>query len=291
MTAPARSGSASTLDGVAVARGIYSGLRGRVAALARSGIRPGLAAVQVGEDPGSKIYIRNKVRACNEAGIHSQVHALPGDCRQEAVIARLDELNRDRLVHGILLQLPLPRHLDADSIMQSIAPAKDVDGLTWQNLGALLAGHPLFEPCTPAGVMSLLDHAAIAIDRRHAVIVGRSTIVGKPMALLLMARGATVTVCHSRTPDLRDVTRRADILVAATGRVGLITGDMVKPGSAVMDVGINRLPDGKLAGDVDPESVSRVAGWMTPVPGGVGPMTVAMLISNTVAAAERAIAR
>ncbi|HUF81547.1 MAG TPA: bifunctional 5,10-methylenetetrahydrofolate dehydrogenase/5,10-methenyltetrahydrofolate cyclohydrolase [Burkholderiales bacterium] len=287
MTAPGRSEAATVINGVAVARDIYSGLSQRIGALGRSGIRPGLAAVQVGDDPGSKIYIRNKVRACDEAGIDSQVHALPGDCRQEAVISRLDELKRDPLVHGILLQLPLPRHLDAEAIMQSIAPEKDVDGLTWHSLGALLAGRPLFEPCTPAGVIALLDHAGIGIDRRYAVVVGRSTIVGKPMALMLMARGATVTLCHSRTSDLRGETRRADILVAATGHARLITGDMVKPGAAVMDVGINRLPDGKLAGDADPESVSRVAGWMTPVPGGVGPMTVAMLISNTVAAAER----
>lgn len=287
MTVSSRSGRAAVLDGVAAARGVYSDLRQRVAALSASGVTPGLAAVQVGEDAASKVYVRNKVRACTEAGIHSEVHVLPGDCRQDAVIGRLDALNRDSRVHGILLQLPLPRHLDADRIMQSIAPQKDVDGLTWHSLGALLAGHPAFEPCTPAGVMVLLERTGIAIDRRHAVVVGRSAIVGKPMALMLMARGATVTICHSRTPDLAGETRRADIVVAATGRPGLIRGDMVKPGAAVMDVGISRDAAGKLVGDVDFESVSRVAGWLTPVPGGIGPMTVAMLISNTVAAAER----
>ena len=277
---------AIVLDGVAAAREVYSDLRQRVAALAGAGLKPGLAAVQVGENAASAIYVRNKVRACTEAGVHSEVHVLPGDCLQEAVTARIEALNRDPKVHGILLQLPLPRHLDADRIMQAIAPQKDVDGLTWHSLGALLAGHPSFEPCTPAGVMVLLDRAGVALDGRHAVVVGRSAIVGKPMALMLMARGATVTLCHSRTPDLPAETRRADILVAATGRTGLIRGDMVKAGAAVMDVGINRDARGKLVGDVDFESVSAVAGWLTPVPGGVGPMTVAMLISNTVAAAE-----
>jgi methylenetetrahydrofolate dehydrogenase (NADP+)/methenyltetrahydrofolate cyclohydrolase len=287
MRASGAGGRAAVLDGVAAARDIYSGLRQRVAALGRSGVTPGLAAVRVGEDAASKVYVRNKVRACTEAGLHSEVHVLPGDCRQDAVMERIEGLNRDPLVHGILLQLPLPRHLDSERIMQSIAPHKDVDGLTWHSLGALLAGHPSFEPCTPAGVMVMLERAGIALDRRHAVVVGRSAIVGKPMALMLMARGATVTVCHSRTPDLPAETRRADVLVAATGRPGLIRGDMVKPGAAVMDVGISRDAGGKLVGDVDFESVAAVAGWLTPVPGGIGPMTVAMLISNTVAAAER----
>jgi methylenetetrahydrofolate dehydrogenase (NADP+)/methenyltetrahydrofolate cyclohydrolase len=287
MRASGTGGRAAVLDGVAVARDIYSGLRQRVASLGRSGVTPGLAAVRVGEDAASKVYVRNKVRACTEAGLHSEVHVLPGDCRQDAVMERIEGLNRDPLVHGILLQLPLPRHLDSERIMQSIAPHKDVDGLTWHSLGALLAGHPSFEPCTPAGVMVMLERAGIALDRRHAVVVGRSAIVGKPMALMLMARGATVTICHSRTPDLPAETRRADVLVAATGRPGLIRGDMVKPGAAVMDVGISRDTGGKLVGDVDFESVAAVAGWLTPVPGGIGPMTVAMLISNTVAAAER----
>jgi len=287
MTASSENSRAAVLDGVAAARDIYSRLRLRVAALGQSGVTPGLAAVQVGENAASKIYVRNKARACTEAGLHSEVHLLPGDSVQEAVTARIELLNRDPKVHGILLQLPLPRHLDADRIMQAITPRKDVDGLTWRSLGALLAGHPSFEPCTPAGVMVLLDRAGIILDRRHAVVVGRSAIVGKPMALMLMARGATVTICHSRTADLAAETRRADVLVAATGQPGLIRGDMVKPGAAVMDVGINRDADGKLVGDVHFASVSGIAGWLTPVPGGIGPMTVAMLISNTVVAAER----
>ena len=279
------------IDGVAAAREIISRLEERVAALAKSSVRPGLAAVQVGENPASKIYLRNKVRACDEAGVHSEVHALPADCPQDQVIATLEQLNRDAHLHGILLQLPLPPHLDAERILQSVAPEKDVDGLTWASLGALVAGHPTFEPCTPAGVMVLIERAGVALEGRHAVVVGRSTIVGKPMALMLIARGATVTICHSRTRGLPDHTLRADILVAAVGRPRFITREMVKPGAAVIDVGINRLPDGKLAGDVDYAGVSQVAGWITPVPGGVGPMTVAMLINNTVRSAERSLSR
>jgi methylenetetrahydrofolate dehydrogenase (NADP+)/methenyltetrahydrofolate cyclohydrolase len=289
MTAPRATAPATVLDGAAAAREIYSRLKERVAALDKSHVRPGLAAVQVGDNPASKIYVRNKARACDEAGIHSEVHGLPVDCRQETVVSTLEKLNSDPRVHGILLQLPLPPHLDGARIMQSIAPHKDVDGLTRPSLGALLANDPSFEPCTPAGVMALLDRAGVPIDGRHAVVVGRSTIVGKPMALMLMARGATVTVCHSRTRDLPDHTRRADILVVAIGRPRMIAGDMVKPGAAVIDVGINRLPDGKLAGDVDFATASLVAGCITPVPGGVGPMTVAMLISNTVLSAERSL--
>jgi methylenetetrahydrofolate dehydrogenase (NADP+)/methenyltetrahydrofolate cyclohydrolase len=281
--------TAAKLDGVAAAGEIIARLKTRVAVLARAGIHPGLAAVRVGDDPASKIYVRNKVRACEEAGVRSEEVQLPADCSQAAVIDALEKLNREPRVHGILLQLPLPQHLHSGVIMQSIAPAKDVDGLTRASLGALLAGRPIFEPCTPAGVMGLLERAGVALDRRRAVVVGRSVIVGKPMALMLMARGATVTVCHSRTPDLGEETRRADVLVAATGHPGLITGGMVKPGAAVVDVGISRLAGGKLAGDVDAASVAPVAGWLSPVPGGVGPMTVAMLVSNTVTAAERSV--
>ncbi len=280
---------ATVIDGVAAAREVISGLKDRVAALARSGVRPGLAAVQVGENPASKIYLRNKVRACDEAGVHSEVHALPADCPQGEVIATLEKLNRDTRLHGILLQLPLPPEFDGERILQSIAPGKDVDGLTWASLGALLAGQPSFEPCTPAGVMFLIERAGIDLDGCHAVVVGRSTIVGKPMALMLMARGATVTICHSRTRGLPDHTLRADILVAAVGRPRFITREMVKPGAVVIDVGINRLPDGKLAGDVDYAGASQVAGWITPVPGGVGPMTVAMVINNTIRSAERSL--
>lgn len=284
-TSPPR---ARVLDGVATARDTYSTLKPRVAALARAGIEPGLAAVRVGDDPASRIYVRNKVRACEEAGLRSEEVLLPADSSQPDVIAAIERLNRDATVHGILLQLPLPGHLDASAIMQAIAPAKDVDGLTWRSLGALLAGYPVFEPCTPAGIIVLLERAGIALEGRRAAVIGRSAIVGKPMALMLMAKGATVTICHTRTRNLGEETRRSDILVAAVGRAGLVTGAMIAPGAAVIDVGINRLADGKLAGDVDFESARHVAGWITPVPGGVGPMTVAMLISNTVLAAERA---
>jgi methylenetetrahydrofolate dehydrogenase (NADP+)/methenyltetrahydrofolate cyclohydrolase len=287
MTASRGAGPAQVLDGAAAAREIYSRLKARVAALGKSNVVPGLAAVQVGDNPASKIYLRNKTRACDEVGVHSEVHPLPSDCPQDEVIATLEHLNRDARVHGILLQLPLPPHLDTERIMQSLVPEKDVDGLTWTSLGALLAGHPTFEPCTPAGVIVLLERAGILLEGRQAVVMGRSPIVGKPMALMLMARGATVTICHSRTQDLAEHTRRADVLVAAIGKPRLVTRDMVKPGAAVIDVGINRLPDGKLAGDVDFAAVSEHAGWITPVPGGVGPMTVAMLIANTVRSAER----
>jgi methylenetetrahydrofolate dehydrogenase (NADP+) / methenyltetrahydrofolate cyclohydrolase len=278
--------AAIVLDGTGAARDVYDGLKGRVAALARVPLRPGLAVVLVGDNPASKIYIRNKVRACAEAGIHSEVHALPAGAAGGELVARLARLNDDPNVHGILVQLPLPDHLDETLVARTIAAQKDVDGLTWQNLGALMAGHPGFEPCTPRGVMMMLDRAGVSVEGRNAVVVGRSTIVGKPMALMLMARSATVTVCHSRTPDLGSHTRRADILVAATGRAGLITADMVKPGAAVIDIGINRSA-GRIVGDVDFAGVKNIAGWISPVPGGVGPMTIAMVISNTVQAAER----
>jgi len=278
--------AAIVLDGAAAAREVYDGLKERVAGLARANVRPGLAAVLVGDNPASKIYIRNKVRACAEAGIHSKVHALPAASSSSELVALLARLNGDPDVHGILVQLPLPDHLDETLVARTVAAQKDVDGLTWQNLGALMAGHPGFEPCTPRGVMMLLDRAGVPIEGRQAVVVGRSTIVGKPMALMLTVRSATVTVCHSRTADLGSHTRRADILVAATGRAGLITADMVKPGAAVIDVGINRSAGG-IIGDVDFAAVKDVAGWITPVPGGVGPMTIAMVIANTVQAAER----
>lgn len=288
MTVSAGAGPAKIIDGVAISREIYAGLKERVAALGRAGVRPGLAAVQVGDNPASKIYLRNKVRACNEVGVYSELHHLAADSPQDAVMATLDLLNRNPRVHGILLQLPLPPHLEAERVLQSIAPEKDVDGLTWASLGSLVAGHAVFEPCTPAGVIALLARSGVTMDSRHAVVVGRSVIVGKPVALMLMAQGATVTICHSHTRGLADHTRRADILVAAVGRPRFITGEMVKPGAAVIDVGINRLPDGTLAGDVDFQLAREVAGWITPVPGGVGPMTIAMLISNTVRAVERA---
>jgi methylenetetrahydrofolate dehydrogenase (NADP+) / methenyltetrahydrofolate cyclohydrolase len=278
---------ARVLDGTAAAREIYARLKQRVAALGRIQVRPRLAAVQAGDNAASKIYLRNKVRACDEVGVESEVHHLAADCPPATLLTLLGQLNRDPRVHGILLQLPLPAQLDTEQVTQAITPAKDVDGLTWASLGALAGGRPGLEPCTPRGIIVLLERAGIAVEGRHAVVIGRSAIVGKPVALMLIARGATVTVCHTRTRDLPEHTRRADILVVAAGRAGLVTGGMVKPGAAVVDVGINRLADGKLAGDVDFASVSAVAGWITPVPGGVGPMTVAMVIANTVWAAER----
>lgn len=289
MAAPGAMDPARVIDGAAAAREIRARLKERVAALGRLNVRPALAAVLVGDDSASRIYLRNKTRACAECGVRSEIHELPADCPPSRLHATLEKLNADPGVSGIIVQLPLPRHLGTSAVATAISPAKDVDGLSWHNLGALMAGHPQFEPCTPRGVMTLLEQAEIVIDGRQAVVIGRSMIVGKPMALMLMARGATVTICHSRTRDLAAHTRRADILVAAAGRPGLITGDMVKPGAAVVDVGINRLASGKLAGDLDFASVRAVAGTITPVPGGVGPMTIAMVIANTILAAERGI--
>lgn len=282
--------TAQVLDGAAIARDVYASLEGRVAALNSQGVQPGLAAVEVGGNPASLVYIRNKVRACGAAGLYSEVHEFAADCRESVLLTALEELNANPLIHGIIVQLPLPRTLDPGRILQAIAVEKDVDGFGWHNLGALLDGRPQYVPGTPLAVMTLLDHARIPVEGRNAVVVGRSTIVGKPMALLLMARNATVTVCHSKTANLADFTRRADIVVVAAGKPHLVTGDMIRAGAVVIDVGINRLANGKLAGDVDFESVKTKASYVTPVPGGVGPVTVAMLIANTVAAAERSLA-
>jgi len=278
---------AKIIDGKAVAESVRAALRTRVAALAARGVRPGLAAILAGADPASRVYVRNKVRACEDTGVRSEVHEFPQPVSENDLLQRIAKLNIDPRIHGILVQLPLPGKLDANRILAAIAPAKDADGFHAESLGALVQGRPGFVPGTPAGVMALLEHAGVPLAGRHAVIVGRSTIVGKPAALLLLQRDATVTICHSKTPDLGAVTRQADILVAAVGRAKLITAGMVKPGACVIDVGINRGADGKLVGDVDFDSVKEVAGWITPVPGGVGPMTVAMLMVNTVKAAEQ----
>jgi methylenetetrahydrofolate dehydrogenase (NADP+)/methenyltetrahydrofolate cyclohydrolase len=283
--------AAQLLDGVAIARDVYCGLRPRVDALRLRGVQPGLAALLLGDDPASCIYVRNKVRACAEAGLYSEVHRLDADCPEAAVLNAIDKLNRNARIHGIIVQLPLPRGFDARHLLQSVAIEKDVDGFNWRSLGALVDGRPLLVPCTPLGVMAMLERAAIPVEGRHAVVVGRSSVVGKPMALLLINRGATVTVCHSRTPDLAAHAARADILVVAAGQPGLVGGGMIKPGAAVIDVGIHRSPGGRLAGDVDFAAARQRAAWITPVPGGVGPMTVAMLIANTVTAAERALER
>lgn len=279
--------TAKIIDGNAVARAVREGCRKRADALKARGITPGLAVIMVGDNPASSAYLKNKAKACTETGVHSEVHALDGGSPEHLVLTTLEKLNRDPRIHGIIVQLPLPRGLNTERITQSIAVEKDVDGFNWRNLGALVGGHPTFFPCTPLGVMELLDRAGAALEGRHAVVVGRSNIVGKPLALMLIARGATVTVCNSKTPDLGEVTRRADILVAAAGKPGLIDAAMVKPGAVVIDVGINRLPQGGIAGDVEFASVKDVASMITPVPGGVGPMTVAMLIANTITAAER----
>jgi methylenetetrahydrofolate dehydrogenase (NADP+)/methenyltetrahydrofolate cyclohydrolase len=282
--------SASILDGKACALRLRERYRDRAQALAAQGQRPGLAVVLVGDNPASQVYVRNKVAACDAAGFFSENIQFPADCDQTALIDRIDALNRDPRIHGILVQLPLPRHLDEAKVLAAVAADKDVDGFHTENVGALALGNPRFVPCTPKGVMVLLAEAGIETSGREAVIVGRSNIVGRPMARLLLAADATVTVCHSRTRDLAFHTRRADILVAAIGRPAMITGDMVKPGAVVIDVGINRLPGGGLCGDVEFESARQVASWITPVPGGVGPMTIAMLLANTIDAAHLRLA-
>jgi len=278
------------IDGNAIARELRVGLIRRVAALAARGVRPGLAVLQVGNHPASKIYVRNKTKACGEVGLYSEHIELPADADESTLLERIRTLNRDSRIHGILVQLPLPTGLSAERVLDALAPAKDVDGFHPINMGLLAAGSPHFVPCTPLGVMKLIEHEEIGVQGRHAVVVGRSNIVGKPVALLLLQKGATVTICNSRTPDLGAMTSQADILVVAAGRPRLVTAGMVKPGAVVIDVGINRLADGRLAGDVDFQSVLGTASCITPVPGGVGPMTIAMLLENTVMSAERASA-
>ena len=280
---------AKIIDGKSLAAALRASLKSRIDALAARGVRPGLAAILAGDDPASRVYVRNKARACDDTGVRSEIHELPENVSERALLERIAQLNADRPVHGVLVQLPLPRHLDAHRVLDAVSPAKDVDGFHAVNLGALVQGRPGFVPGTPAGVMRLIEHAGVDLAGRQAVIVGRSNIVGKPLALLLLQKDATVTICHSRTRDLAAVARQADVLIAAVGRPGLITASMVKPGACVIDVGINRLADGKLAGDVDFDAVREIAGSITPVPGGVGPMTIAMLIANTVRAAELSI--
>ncbi len=286
--------TARRIDGLALARQVRAGLAGRAAALAALGRRPGLAVILVGNDAASRIYVRNKVRACEETGIASFLEIHAATLSEAAVLARIEALNRDPAVHGILVQLPLPPQIAAARVIAAIDAAKDVDGYSIESAGRLVAGLPGFRPCTPWGCMKLIESTGIDPRGRHAVVIGRSNTVGKPMALMLLQADATVTVCHSRTPDLAEQTRRADILVAAVGRRQTVTADMVKPGAIVIDVGMNRIPDGEpgagtLCGDVDYAGVAEVAAAITPVPGGVGPMTVAMLLANTVDAAERTL--
>jgi methylenetetrahydrofolate dehydrogenase (NADP+)/methenyltetrahydrofolate cyclohydrolase len=276
---------AKLIDGKSLAASVRASQKSAIESLAARGVRPGLAAILVGNDPASRVYVRNKARACEETGVRSEVHEFPQQVSESRLLECVTQLNADPRVHGILVQLPLPRQLDSSRVLAAVSPMKDVDGFHAANLGALLQGRPGFIPGTPAGVMRLLEHAGVPLAGRHAVIVGRSTIVGKPLALLLLQKDATVTICHSKTGDLAAATKQGDILIVAIGRAKLITADMVKPGACVIDVGVNRLQSGGLAGDVDFAAVKETAGWITPVPGGVGPMTVAMLIANTVRAA------
>jgi methylenetetrahydrofolate dehydrogenase (NADP+)/methenyltetrahydrofolate cyclohydrolase len=276
------------LDGKAVAARVLAEVKSGVAALAESaGVRPTLAVILVGADPASQVYVRNKKRSAEAVGIASRDYLYPEGCTQAELLATIGAINRDASIHGILLQLPLPRGLDEDEAIAAIAPAKDADGLHPMSLGQLLAGTPTAVPCTPAGCLAILDHYGIAIEGAEAVVIGRSRLVGKPLAQLLLARHATVTTCHTRTRDLAAHCRRADILCVAAGRPGVVTGDMVNPGAVIIDVGVNRLATGSLAGDVDRASVSPVVRAITPVPGGVGPMTIAMLMRNTLLAARR----
>jgi methylenetetrahydrofolate dehydrogenase (NADP+) / methenyltetrahydrofolate cyclohydrolase len=278
--------AARILDGKSLAAQVRTALKSEVAALSQRGIRPGLAVILAGDNAASRVYVRNKVRACEETGVRSELYELPASVSEEALVDRVLALNDDEEVHGILVQLPLPKHLRVHKVLDAVAPAKDVDGFHPANLGALMAGEPRMVPCTPAGVMRLLKHAGVPLAGANAVVIGRSNIVGKPLALLLLQEDASVTICHSKSRDLAAIARGADVLVAAVGRAKLVKSEMIKPGACVIDVGVNRLSDGSLCGDVDFAAVSEVAGAITPVPGGVGPMTIAMLLENCLRAAR-----
>jgi methylenetetrahydrofolate dehydrogenase (NADP+)/methenyltetrahydrofolate cyclohydrolase len=280
--------TARLIDGSALSARLRSALKERVARLGAAGCQPGLGVILVGDNPASRVYVRSKMKACAEAGMHAELHELPSGAAEAQLLERIRSLNANPAIHGILVQLPLPPQVSEHRVIETIAVDKDVDGFHVQNIGSLVVGRPGFAPCTPAGCIAMLDDIGAPLEGRDAVVVGRSNIVGKPMALMLLQRHATVTICTSRTRDLAQHTRRADILVVAAGRPRLVTGNMIKPGAIVIDVGMNRLPDGKLAGDVDFDSARNVAAWITPVPAGVGPMTIAMLLTNTVASAERA---
>lgn len=281
--------AAQIIDGKALAQQI----RDRIAKdcadlLAKKGIRPGLAAILVGDDPASHIYVRNKQKACEAAGIYVDEHKLPATTTQADLLRLIEKMNADPKIHGILVQLPLPKQIDSKVILEAVSPSKDADGFHPYNFGRLVEGSPVFEACTPKGVIKMIESTGVTIEGKRAVVLGRSNIVGKPAALMLLQRNATITVCHSKTKDLPAVCREADILVVAIGKARFVTGEMVREGAMVIDVGTNRLPDGKLVGDVDYEAVSQKAGWITPVPGGVGPMTIAMLLDNTLESAQRA---
>lgn len=279
---------AKLIDGKKIAAEVREDIRARAAEFTeKTGIVPGLAVIIVGEDPASKVYVRNKKKACVEAGFHSEVIEMPADTKMPELLSKIEELKQDDAIHGILVQLPLPAGLDEQAVIAAIPPEKDVDAFHVVNTGRIMLGDYDFLPCTPAGVMKLLEHEGVDVCGKECVVVGRSNIVGKPQAMLLLHANGTVTVCHSRTKNLAEITRRADILVVAIGRADFITGDMIKPGSVVIDVGMNRRADGKLCGDVDFASAEPVASMITPVPGGVGPMTITMLLENTLTAAKR----
>ena len=279
--------TAQLIDGNALSRQLRTEVAERAAALKARGVVPGLAVVLVGDNPASQVYVRNKVKACEDSGLHSVLEKYDASMTEADLLARVDALNNEPAIHGILVQLPLPAHIDAQKVIEAISPAKDVDGFHIASAGALMTGMPGFWPCTPYGCMKMLEHIGYDLRGKHAVVIGRSNIVGKPMALMLLGKNATVTVCHSATRDLKAQTLQADVIVAAVGKRNVLTADMVKPGAVVIDVGMNRNDEGKLCGDVDFDGVKEVAGFITPVPGGVGPMTITMLLVNTLEAAER----
>ena len=279
--------TAQRIDGIALSHKLRADVSSRAAALKAKGITPGLAVILVGENPASQVYVRNKVKACQESGLHSLLEKYSEDMSEKALLERIESLNQDSSIHGILVQLPLPQHIDAQRVIEAISPYKDVDGFHIASAGALMTGMPGFWPCTPYGCMKMLESIAYDLKGMHAVVIGRSNIVGKPMAMMLLQKNATVTICHSATPDLKAMTLLADVIVAAVGKRNVLTADMVKPGAVVLDVGMNRNDEGKLCGDVDFEGVEKVASYITPVPGGVGPMTITMLLVNTLEAAER----
>lgn len=279
--------TAQRIDGNALSQTLRADVTKRATALKARGITPGLAVILVGENPASQVYVRNKVKACEDCGLHSILEKHPASLTEAALLNRIDALNEDSSIHGILVQLPLPEHIDAQKVIEAISPAKDVDGFHIASAGALMTGMPGFWPCTPYGCMKMLESIGYELKGKHAVVIGRSNIVGKPMALMLLQKNATVTICHSATQHLKAITLQADVIVAAVGNRNILTADMVKPGAVVLDVGMNRNEEGKLCGDVDFAGVEQVAGYITPVPGGVGPMTITMLLVNTLEAAER----
>jgi methylenetetrahydrofolate dehydrogenase (NADP+)/methenyltetrahydrofolate cyclohydrolase len=281
--------TAQRIDGNALSQKLRADVAARTSALKAKGITPGLAVVLVGDNAASQVYVRNKVKACEDSGLHSVLEKYPESFTEAELLSRIDALNHDNSIHGILVQLPLPAHIDAQKVIEAISPAKDVDGFHIASAGALMTGMPGFWPCTPYGCMKMLESIHYDLKGKHAVVIGRSNIVGKPMAMMLLQKNATVTICHSGTQNLKAMTLQADVIVAAVGKRNVLTADMVKPGAVVLDVGMNRNDEGKLCGDVDFSGVEQVASYITPVPGGVGPMTITMLLVNTLEAAERCV--